>query len=201
MKSTMLFALFLLSAFTSYLSSANANPVLDMDGDLVQNGGAYYILPVIRGKGGGIERAVTGKETCPLTVVQSRSEVSKGLPVRISSPYLILNINEGLVLNLGFTSSPRCAPTPWWTIVESKQEGLAVKLTGYEDTVPGWFKIEKASHGNSDINDYKLVFCEHDTSKCGDIGIYIDRKGNRRLVVTEHDPLVVQFQKATSSTA
>ncbi|TKY66245.1 Kunitz-type trypsin inhibitor KTI1 [Spatholobus suberectus] len=197
MKSTTLFALFLLAAFTSYLPSATTAFVLDTDDDLVLNGGTYYVLPVIRGKGGGIERAATGKETCPLTVVQSRNEDSKGLPITISSPYRILYITEGLILNIGFASPPRCAPTAsLWTVVEGLREGPAVKLTGYESKVSGWFKIEKASDNS---HDYKILFCAHDVSTCGDIGIYIDRKGNRRLVVTENDPLLVQFQKVESS--
>ena len=63
MKSTILFALFLVCAFTiSYLPSATAQFVLDTDDDPLQNGGTYYMLPVMRGKGGGIEVDSTGKQ-------------------------------------------------------------------------------------------------------------------------------------------
>ncbi|MQL41581.1 hypothetical protein EI012_27125, partial [Escherichia coli] len=111
------FALFLLSVLTSHLTSATVVP--DIDGNPLRNGGTYYILPVFRGMGGGIERARTGNETCPLTVVQSRSEVSNGLPIRISSPYRIAIIKEGLPLELSFTFVPTCSPTPSkWTIVK-----------------------------------------------------------------------------------
>ncbi|TKY66247.1 Kunitz-type trypsin inhibitor KTI1 [Spatholobus suberectus] len=196
MKSTTLFALFLLSAFTSYLPSATTAFVLDTDGDPLLNGGTYYVLPVIRGKGGGIELAKTGNETCPLTVVQS--PLDKGLPTRISSPYRILYIYEGLPLNIQFTVVPLCASTPSkWTIVEGLLEGPAVKITGYANTVAGWFSIEKAS---LDYNDYKLVFSEIDGSISGYIGIHIDSEGNRQLVVTKNDPLLVHFQKVESST-
>ncbi|RDX65764.1 Kunitz-type trypsin inhibitor KTI1, partial [Mucuna pruriens] len=199
MKSTTLLALFLLCVFTPHLASSTTDFVVDTDGDYLRNGGTYYVLPVIRGRGGGIEQALTGNETCPLTVVQSPLEVSKGLPLIISSPFRILYIYEGLILNIRFTFVPSCAPVPsTWTIVEGLPEGLAVKLTGYENTVPGWFKIKRAS---LDFNDYKLVFCARDDSTCGDIGIYIDRHGIRRLVVTQNDPLLVRFQKVTSSTA
>ncbi|MQI32350.1 hypothetical protein EI016_24570, partial [Escherichia coli] len=104
---TTFFALFLLSVLTSHLTSATVVP--DIDGNPLRNGGTYYILPVFRGMGGGIERARTGNETCPLTVVQSRSEVSNGLPIRISSPYRIAIIKEGLPLELSFTFVPTCS--------------------------------------------------------------------------------------------
>ncbi|KAL3007388.1 hypothetical protein AAZX31_08G330500 [Glycine max] len=194
MKNTMFFALFLVCAFTSYLPSATADTIFDINGDFVRNGGTYYILPVIRGDGGGIEFAATGNETCPLTVVQSPLEVSKGLPLIISSPFEILSIQEGLILNIGFTFVPPCALIPSeWTTVKGLPEGLAVKLTGYENKVPGWFKIERVS---LEFNDYKLVFCATEDSTCVDIGVYIDGEGNRRLVVTENnDPLLVHFKK------
>ncbi|KAK7339760.1 hypothetical protein VNO77_20442 [Canavalia gladiata] len=186
-----LFALFLLSSFMSHLSSATADFVVDTDGEAMQNGGTYYILPVFRGKGGGIERVTTGNESCPLTVVQSRVEIEIGLPIRIASPLRIANIYEGLILNLTFTNGPSCSPTPSkWTIVKGLPEGLAIKLPGYNNILSGWFKIEKAS-----LN-YKLVFCIRASDTCRDVGISIDDVGIRRLVlVTNNDPLIVRFKK------
>ncbi|CAJ1779088.1 unnamed protein product [Sphenostylis stenocarpa] len=194
---TTFFALFLLCAVTSHLPSATADFVFDTDGDAVRNGGIYYVLPVKRGHGGGLERARTGNETCPLTVVQSPFEVSKGLPVVISSPIRVLYIEEGLILNVAFLFGPLCLPTPSvWTLVQGLPEGLAVKLTGYNNTVPGWFEIQRAS---LEFHDYKFVFRSIDDS--WDIGIYIDHNQHRRLVATDNDPLLVQFQKVGSSTA
>ncbi|KAI4299823.1 hypothetical protein L6164_033248 [Bauhinia variegata] len=88
------FALFLLFAFSTKLPSATADFVQDVEGNLIENGGSYYILPVIRGHGGGLGLTQVGNETCPLTVAQARSEISSGSPVRIASPYLISHIYE-----------------------------------------------------------------------------------------------------------
>ncbi|TKY66238.1 Kunitz-type trypsin inhibitor KTI1 [Spatholobus suberectus] len=203
MLSTKLSALFLLSAFTLYLPSTTAQPVLDTDGEVVENRVAYYMLPVLRGKGGGIELAATGNETCPLTVVQSRREVSKGIPIMISCPYVgpCIAFEHG-ILNIGFTVVSRCAPIPSaWNVVKGLPEGQAVKITGYEfeNVVIGAFTIEKAS---LDHNSYKLLFCTFgDKLICKDIGIHIDVHGNRRLVVAENNPFLFQLQKVTSSTA
>ncbi|TKY66246.1 Chymotrypsin inhibitor 3 [Spatholobus suberectus] len=173
MKSTTLLALFLLSAFTSHPPSANADAdlVYDTDGKPLRNGFVYYIMPL---KGGGIERVAAGKETCPVDVVQSRNEDSKGLPVLFESPFLALYITEGLLLKIRFSHPPRCAPKPsWWTVVKGQPGGSAVKLRGYygSSTIPGWFKIGKASDSENST-DYKLLFCIYDESSCDDIGIY-----------------------------
>ena len=143
MKSTIFFALFLVCAFTiSYLPSATAQFVLDTDDDPLQNGGTYYMLPVMRGKGGGIEVDSTGKEICPLTVVQSPNELDKGIGLVFTSPLHALFIAEGYPLSIKFDSFaviPLCGVMPTkWAIVE--REGLqAVKLAA-RDTVDGWYE-------------------------------------------------------------
>ncbi|TKY45594.1 Kunitz-type trypsin inhibitor KTI1 [Spatholobus suberectus] len=108
MKSTTLFALFLLSAFTSYLPSATTAFVLDTDGDPLLNGGTYYVLPVIRGKGGGNRTSKTGNETCPLTVVQS--PLDKGYDknfIPIPNPLYLRRPS----FDIQFTVLPLCAST------------------------------------------------------------------------------------------
>ncbi|KAL2336501.1 hypothetical protein Fmac_010947 [Flemingia macrophylla] len=189
-SSTMFTLFFLLFAFTT---SATTNDVVtDRDGEALRNGGAYHILPLFGVKGGGVELALTGKETCPLTVVQSPSAaIFEGLPVKISSPYRTAYISEGLILSLAFASSPPCAPSPaTWTVVKGLPEGQAVKLPGYRATVSGWFKIEK-----SDLEYlYKVVFCARGAGTCADVGVSVDG----RLVVTDDEGIVVEFTKASS---
>ncbi|KAL1339223.1 hypothetical protein AAHE18_U019400 [Arachis hypogaea] len=195
---TNVFAIFILFTFISiHLSSLATAELVDTDGDLIRNGGLYYILPVFRGNGGGIGRTSTGNETCPLTVVQQRSEVDKGLPIIISSPFRIGFLYEGLPLDLSFSFVPLCTPTPSkWILVKGllEGEGATVKLTGfYENEVQGWFEIRKH------LDDYKLSFCASSNNNCVDIGVKRDDEGNRLLVATEDNPFVVNFKKATSS--
>ncbi|XP_057718931.1 factor Xa inhibitor BuXI-like [Arachis stenosperma] len=197
-STTNVFAIFILFAFISFhLPSLATAELLDTDGDLIQNGGLYYILPVFRGNGGGIGRTTTGNETCPLTVVQQRSEVDNGLPIKISSLALILYLYEGLPLDLSFSAVPLCTPIPSrWTLVKGLLggKGATVKLTGfYENEVQGWFEIRKH------LDDYKLRFCASSNNNCVDIGVKRDDEGNRLLVATEDNPFVVMFKKAKSS--
>nr|AAB25433.1 chymotrypsin inhibitor, ECI [Erythrina variegata, var. Orientalis, seeds, Peptide, 179 aa] [Erythrina variegata]prf//1908233A chymotrypsin inhibitor ECI [Erythrina variegata] len=175
-------------------------PLVDLEGNLVENGGTYYLLPHIWALGGGIEAARTGKETCPLTVVQSPFEVSNGEPIRIASQFLSTFIPDGSPYAIGFANPPSCAASPWWTVVETS-EGLAVKLlehkTPEEDDTK--FKFQKVSSPNRYV--YNLSYCqrEDDDLKCDQyIGIRRDAKGYRRLVVTNDNPLELVLVKANS---
>ena len=59
-------------------NNANANTlVLDISGKRLQKGVNYYILPVIRGRGGGLTLADPRNKTCPLDVVQEHFEASQ----------------------------------------------------------------------------------------------------------------------------
>ncbi|RYR40199.1 hypothetical protein Ahy_A09g045910 [Arachis hypogaea] len=195
---TNVFAIFILFAFISiHLPSLATAELVDTDGNLLENGGLYFILPVFRGNGGGIGRISTGNETCPLTVVQQRSEVDNGSPIIISSPLKIPFLREGFSLDLSFSFVPFCTPTPSkWTLVKGllEGEGATVKLTGfYENEMQGWFEIRKH------LDDYKLSFCASSNNNCMDVGVKRDDVGNRLLVATEDNPFVVMFKKATSS--
>ncbi|XP_057723022.1 factor Xa inhibitor BuXI-like [Arachis stenosperma] len=195
---TNVFAIFILFAFISiHLPSLATAELIDTDGNLIENDGSYYILPVFRGNGGGIGQTATGNETCPLTVVQQHSEVDNGLPIIISSPLKIRYLGEGIRLDLSFSFVPLCTPIPSkWTLVKGllEGEGAAVKLTGfYENQVQGWFEIRKT------LDVFKLSFCASSNNNCMDIGVKRDDEGNRLLVTTEDNPFVVVFKKARSS--
>lgn len=75
METTYLSFLFILAA-----AAEAPPPVLDIAGKQLRAGADYYILPVIRSRGGGLTLAATGNETCPLDVAQERQEVKNGLP-------------------------------------------------------------------------------------------------------------------------
>ncbi|KAK0578887.1 hypothetical protein LWI29_017758 [Acer saccharum] len=183
-------------------ADALPDPVLDINGEKLLAGTDYYILPVVRGRGGGLTLASTGNETCPLDVVQERNEVENGLPV-IFSP---VNIKKGVVRlstdqNIKFNASTICIQSTVWKL-DSHDDSLGqwfVTTGGVEgnpgrETTSNWFKIEKFD------DDYKLVFCPSvcDICKvlCRDIGIYIDQAtGIRRLALSD-TPFKVMFKKA-----
>ncbi|XP_028083599.1 miraculin-like isoform X2 [Camellia sinensis] len=205
MKTTIFLSIFILSTFSSnliFLSTANSapSPVRDIDGKEVRAGIDYYILPVFRGKGGGLTLAST-TQRCPLDVVQARQEVDHGLPLTFSP----VNPKKGVVrvstdLNIKFSAATICVQSTVWRLANyEKSTGQYFVTTGGVEGNPGpetvrnWFKIEKFN------DDYKLVFCPGvcDVCKviCRDVGIYIDEHGTRRLALSDV-PFKVMFKKA-----
>ncbi|KAK0579701.1 hypothetical protein LWI29_030028 [Acer saccharum] len=183
MKTTLLILSFFIFAFVTkvplVVSTADAShyPVLDIDGKKLLAGTDYYILPVLRGRGGGLTLASAGDETCPLDVVQEQH------------------------VNIKFSASTDCVQSTVWKL-DSHDDSLRqwfVTTGGVEGnpgrrTTSNWFKIEKFD------DDYKLVFCPSvcDVCKvlCRDIGIYIDQAtGIRRLALSD-TPFKVMFKKA-----
>ncbi|KAL6183377.1 hypothetical protein ACLB2K_044788 [Fragaria x ananassa] len=181
-------------------------PVLDIKGHNLQTGVEYWILPVIRGRGGGLTLATTGnrnRSICPLDVVQEQQEVSNGLPLTFSP----VNLKIGVVrlstdLNIKFSTSAAvtiCLNTSkvWKLDNLDESTGQRFVTTGGVEGNPGpktisnWFKIEKYD------KDYKLVFCPTVCNFCkvicGDVGIYLEG-GVRRLVLSKV-PLKVMFKR------
>ena len=196
---------FLLLTFTTNLSPGAAesapDAVRDTDGNILRTGVNYYILPVVRGRGGGLTLARTGKKTCPLDVVQERHEVKSGLPLTFSP----LNSKKGVVrvstdLNIKFSASTVCVQSTVWRLDYYKSTGQRFVSSGGVEGNPGpatlsnWFKIDKFG------DDYKLVFCptvcKFCKVVCKDVGVFIDVDGSRRLALTGDQPFKVMFKKA-----
>ncbi|KAK6243891.1 hypothetical protein QUC31_010300 [Theobroma cacao] len=197
-------ALFLALSFLLWGSTGatdGLDPVLDISGEELRTGTDYYILPVIRGGGGGgLTLASTGNETCPLDVVQEQLEVSDGLPVTFSP----VNIKKGVVRvstdqNIKFSAATICVQSTLWKLdsFDDSTQQWFVTTGGVEgnpgrETIDNWFKIEKYE------DDYKLVFCPTvcDFCKvmCRDVGVFIDG-GVRRLALSDV-PFKVMFKRA-----
>ncbi len=179
------------------------DPVLDLAGEKLRTGVDYYILPVIRGRGGGLTLASTRNKTCPLDVVQEQHDISNGLPLTFSS----VNPKKGVVrvstdLNIKFSAATICVQSTVWKLDKfDESTGQWFVTTGGVEGNPGrettsnWYKIEKYD------DDFKLVFCPTvcDFCKvlCRDVGIYIE-DGRRSLALSDV-PFKVMFKKAGTS--
>ncbi|KAJ1431303.1 Proteinase inhibitor I3, Kunitz legume [Sesbania bispinosa] len=107
---------FLLFAFTIDLplafSQENIEQVKDIDGNPIFPGGRFYIVSAIRGAGGGGVTTLgqTGDSTCPVTVVQERFDVMKGLLVKLKIPGISPGIIFTNITNMDtvFEEKPEC---------------------------------------------------------------------------------------------
>lgn len=201
MKPIFFFLSFLLLA--SYSLGATPDPVLDTAGKILRTGVDYYILPVVRGRGGGLTLAPTRNKTCPLDVVQELHEVDNGLPLSFTP----VNVKKGVIrestdMNIKFSAASICVQSTVWKLAQYDElRGQYVVTSGGVEGNPGiktisnWFKIEKYG------DDYKLVFCptvcNYCKVICKDVGIFIEN-GRRILGLTLGDvvPLKVMFKKA-----
>ncbi|XP_059649937.1 kunitz trypsin inhibitor 5-like [Cornus florida] len=179
-------------------------PCFDSSGEKLQTGVDYYILQAVSGSGGGLTLGRNSNgSNCPLDVVQEQSNGSNGLPLMFSS----VNPNEGVVRlltdqNVKFSAATICVQSTVWKLAPSDVlEGRFVTTGGVEGnpgraTLSNWFRIEKYD------DDYKMMFCAHVCGVnegckvlCGDLGIFVDNDGTRRLALSEQ-PLKVVFNKA-----
>ncbi|KAK3006825.1 hypothetical protein RJ639_017332 [Escallonia herrerae] len=194
-KTLLLLSSLLFGLSANFLLGAALDPVLDIDGAQLRNGVEYYILPVFRGRGGGL----TLGGGCPRDVVQAQNELDNGLPLTFTP----VDPKEGIIrestdLNFVFSASTICVQSTIWRLSNNETTGDYFVSTGGvqgnpgRETISNWFKIEK----NQD--DYNLRFCPTvcDTCRviCRDIGIAIEN-GRRRLVLSE-EPFKVKFKKA-----
>lgn len=75
MKTLISLAILLSLSLLMCAKAASPAPVLDVDGNRVRAGVKYYILPLVRGRGGGLTLGPRGNNSCPLNVRQEQLEV------------------------------------------------------------------------------------------------------------------------------
>ncbi|PIA35406.1 hypothetical protein AQUCO_03500053v1 [Aquilegia coerulea] len=202
MSTTMNSLLVLFIALVPLAFAATGTTLLDLDGKKLQSNTNYYILPVIRGRGGGLALAQRNK-SCPYYVAQENSELSNGLPLK----FLPVNytetkekfVQESTDMNFVFSAATICVQSTVWRLgapdgVTNQRyvsTGGRIGSPGLR-TVSNWFKIERYR------NDYKLVFCPMVCNfckvLCGDVGVFLE--DGKRWLGFSTEPLLVMFKKA-----
>lgn len=211
MKTSLLSFSIICFAFTTELligiTSAAPEPVLDISGQKVRTGVKYYILPVIRGKGGGLtisgRSGALANNTCPLYVVQEKLEVKSGTPVTFT-PY---NAKDGVNIILtstdlnikSTTKTTKCDQFSVWKLLKELSGVWWLSTGGVEgnpgvNTIGNWFKIEKAD------KDYVFSFCPSVCkcqTLCRELGIWVDDHGNKHLALSDKVPsFKIMFKRA-----
>ncbi|CAF2109209.1 unnamed protein product [Brassica oleracea] len=194
--SSLLCIFLLLAVFISHrgaTTEAAVEPVTDIYGQRLRAGTKYYILPVVRGRGGGLTMSKAENKTCPKSVIQERFEVSNGMPLTFSPSDKSKVIRVSTDLNFKFSA------TSIWNLdnVDEKTNQWFIGTCGVEGnpgrtTVGNWFKIDKYE------DHYKILFCPSvcDICRvmCRDVGVFV-QDGIRRLVLSDV-PLKVMFKRA-----
>ncbi|XP_058779396.1 kunitz trypsin inhibitor 5-like [Vicia villosa] len=184
---------------------AAPEPVLDISGKKLTTGVKYYILPVIRGNGGGLTVANVSNlnsdnNPCPLYAIQEKLEVKNGAPVTFT-PY---NAKKGVILtstdlNIKSYVTTKCPQTQVWKLLKVLSGVWFLSAWGEEgnpgiQTISNWFKIEKAG------KDYVFSFCPSVCkcqTLCRELGLYVDDNGIKHLALSDQVPSFrVMFKRA-----
>ncbi|VVA95139.1 unnamed protein product [Arabis nemorensis] len=189
-------------ALTAVLAATASalTPVLDTDGDIIFHG-RYYVLPVFRGQGGGVTLTNPNFRPCPRGhIVQEKSEVENGIPVRFSNwKPRVGFVPETEDLNIKTDSGQvLCRRDNYWRVDEFDTGNKNWFLVSAQKPTPdnafrSYFQIQKV--GNN-LNAYKIMFCP---GACIDVGIFVDENSVRRLALT-NEPFLVMFKKANETT-
>uniref|UniRef100_A0A1J3D7Y6 Miraculin n=1 Tax=Noccaea caerulescens TaxID=107243 RepID=A0A1J3D7Y6_NOCCA len=192
-------------ALTAVLATTASAAVLDIKGDIIFRG-SYYVLPFVRGRGGGVSLAGRGGQPCPYDIVQESSELDEGIPVKFSNwAPRVAFVPESQNLNIETdVEATICLQSTYWRVGEfdeKRKQYFVVagpKPEGYEgDSLKSFFQIKKSG----DVA-YKFVFCPRTSDsgrpKCKNVGIFVDEIGVRRLALSSK-PFLVMFKKANET--
>ncbi|XP_051136735.1 kunitz trypsin inhibitor 5-like [Andrographis paniculata] len=185
----------IISIVVNHSAAQEPPPVLDIAGKPVRTGGKYYILPGIRGRGGGLTvyRAPGKNITCPASVVLAQNEVDSGLPVSFSpvnGPAQLVLESSSQILKF---SSADVASACGGAAVTVLKLGVYDRATETLFTESGkmegpastsLFRILKSETGIP--YSYKLANCLNKVT-CRDLGIFTHTQpqdGTRRLALS-----------------
>ncbi|ESW24426.1 hypothetical protein PHAVU_004G129900 [Phaseolus vulgaris] len=206
MKATAVLALSFLLPLLAFLTNlpsafADGEQVLDINGKPISPGLTYYIIPTMRGPGGGgLKLGQTGNSQCALTVLQDPFANFRGIPVKFTIPGDSSGIIfTGTELEIEFVEKPECSESSKWLVfLDEAIQKACVGVGGAEghpgqQTYAGKFHIQKYYQFS-----YKLVFCITGTPTCLDIGRFNAHNGEegKRLSLTEHEGFNLGFVEA-----
>ncbi|CAN8304864.1 unnamed protein product [Cochlearia groenlandica] len=193
--SSPLYLLLLFTVLISHRDAAAQEVVTDIKNQPLKSNINYYILPVIRGRGGGltISKSYNKNTTCPKSVVQDQNEVSQGIPLKFSPFDKSRTVHVSTDLNFIYS------PTSIWRLdsFDETTNQRFVSTCGVAGspgpkTISNWFKIEKFE------SDYKILFCPGVCNFCKvicrDVGVLV--KDGKRMLVLSDVPLKVMFKRA-----
>ncbi|XP_050228060.1 kunitz type trypsin inhibitor 111-like [Mercurialis annua] len=199
MKSTafLVLSVWLVVSMIVTTTASHQPAVLDTDGQPLQSGVEYYILPAVTDVSGGVT-LFEGKNNCPLLVGQEPlgPEFSLGLPVTLE-PFAEGEtiIREDRDLTVTFQVFSICIQSTIWRVGEEnpKTRRRPVVIAGERD----YFRIQKNETGIYDIVWCPTEVCPICRFRCGSAGIVVEN-GNR-LLALDGPAFPFQFTRVSNS--
>ncbi|MED6118691.1 hypothetical protein PIB30_005163 [Stylosanthes scabra] len=181
-------------------SSNDSNPaVLDTDGNPIQSDAEYYVRPAITDVGGYlalIDRY--GNGSCPLYVGQPNVVVDNKTSIKFT-PFIEGEtlIRENRDFKAIFQALTTCVQSTAWKVGDVDQEtGRRLIVTGDDEGIGGYFRIEKGNLGIYNFAWCPLDVCPNCRLNCSPVGAFIIDENRNRLLALDGNTLPVQFEKA-----
>ncbi|XP_074287473.1 kunitz-type trypsin inhibitor alpha chain-like [Silene latifolia] len=185
--SSLLFSASITLLLLSILPLSTPEELLDTDGDPIYNGGQYYITSLnIYGSKGPITLQKTD-DYCPYYITADKTENSRGIPVRINSPYRTQFISFDQPVSMAFTGRMPCHYSPvWGRTFDRYSRREYITIDGSNRYRP--FIISK----NDESDSYGIKVVSPDGNIISNVGFFED---NGLLGLTENSTAVT-FKKA-----
>ncbi|KAJ7975427.1 Kunitz trypsin inhibitor [Quillaja saponaria] len=178
-------------------SVVHGQVVLDAEGEPLEWGRDYYILPASWGiEGGGVSLGSYNNSRCPLYVVQDRSILKDGLAASFSSitKDRFVRASTDLIIT---TTGPvaTCKLSMVWKLVHETGRRWLVSTNGNAESINSLFQIVpyKSIY-------YTIRFCPTPTdipTLCKGLGLYVAEDKTRYLALSDdHRPYLFKFRKA-----
>ncbi|XP_019171441.1 PREDICTED: 21 kDa seed protein-like isoform X2 [Ipomoea nil] len=189
MNTPLLLIFLSLSLFSLFLSQAKdaPNPVLDINGTMVQEGFMYYVVPLdLEEAGLGFNLFSIGIENaCPKSVFLAEPYYWSCL---IAFHYPVNPDNKGVIrewtdlnIEIFFDKYTRPCPEPNLWKIDGDPSRANITTGGENGDLSSWFKIVKTQNG------YKFMYCpsvcDHYRVVCKDVGI--SETDESRLVLSD----------------
>lgn len=199
--------LLLLLALSPTLTTGDVDtdPVLDLDGNPLEVGSRYYILPAGAGFRGGLTLSAKPGQLCPLYVVESPREVDLGKAVKFTprdSTQTQISLSSEVIIDSGF--SAYCRDVGIWRLrITPTSRRYEVVAAGAFETPLTLFRIMRVG-SSSKLPVYKIVYCDPNPhfGLCQDLGIFDDNNSGLKLLslmTNSDDALLVVFHKKTET--
>ncbi|XP_021775595.1 trypsin inhibitor 2-like [Chenopodium quinoa] len=169
--------------------------ITDEDGELVLNGGTYYIIPQRTANGGGLTVAQKQQTSaCPLFIAQEKDGSSNGHPFKITSPisskYLPFGPTEFYIVD----DTTTCTKPLSWRFTRDNATGHIYVAAGTTQSLgPSPFGI-LSPFSDAQPDEYEIFYC--DNVLCEGSGFY-----ENGLLGLNNDHVRFRFRKAFTQTS
>ncbi|KAJ9553669.1 hypothetical protein OSB04_017714 [Centaurea solstitialis] len=181
--------IFIFTTTFSHLTTASVDVIYDSAGNKLLKGVPYYILPLLRGTGGGLTLSGnTNTNTCPLSVTQEPFELSYGVPFIVTPIFFdedFIRQSYPVSIEADISVDPCHGPKAWKVATTG---GGGVTIGGVSNTPESCFQVVE-DDVMPGLRSYQIQHCPFKCGKnsttsvsCYNVGLVSGAGGGQNVV-------------------